>query len=1055
MRLLCWLMAAAAPGLAQVGSSSLLGEARDASGAVLPRVAVRAQHRTTGFVRMAETDGNGSYRLEQLPPGEYSITASLAGFQTLHVNGFVLEVNQKARLDLRLAIGEQSETVVVTAKPALLQTGEPAVGYRLDARGIQALPLVGRNMVSLVTLGPGAIPRQLGGFVHDVINDIQPERGAVGLNPPVNGARPTMNTYLLDGAFNTDLTVNAVAVIPPMESVQEFRVQTSLASAEFQQAGGGVIDVISKSGSLEVHGSAFEYFRNEALDARNFFDDSALPRPIFRQNQFGGSLGGPLPLPSTFFFATFEGLRGKSAKSSLNIVPDQAMRAGSFPGRAILDPLNIDPATRTRRPFEDSTIPANRIDPIARSFLDQFQPLPNRQGTSNYLDATPNQDSDNHVSGRIDRDVASMGRLFGRYTINSQRGRLAGNFPERPVSQRLRAQQAAINHVRARARWLSEARLSFSRLRVFSLPESAFREDVARSLGITGVSADPFTFGLPNFLITNVSTVTDSTLLPQIQRNNLWHVSESVTLMGSRHTLKAGIQWLHFQMNYLQSRLARGQFIFTGAFTGDPFADFLLGFPQITNRSAGSAQAYLRQNAYAGYLQDDIRLSSRLTLNAGVRYEYFSPFHEKRANLLNLDYSTLPAAPRLARADSAVEPDRNNVAPRIGLAWRPAIARDKAVFRAGYGVYFNPEIAVETYDLVRNGIRNESNVADAANPVLTLRNGFPQTATTGLPGYFGLDPGARTPYIQQWTAGVQHELPASVALEIAYIGTKGTRLGRFRQLNTPLHVITNENLPPRPGELQTLRPFPELGEIIQRQHISNSSYHSLQVKAEKRFGSRLSFLASFVWSKSIDDADSIVPGFFESAGAQDERNLRLERGVSFFDVRRRISAGFVCELPASGVLSPVLRHWQLSGIVTLQDGTPVNPFYFAFDPANTGTPNRPDIVPGQRVALPRGERSPERFFNTDAFRAPEPFHFGNAGRNIIPGPGNNLFDLALSRRFAASERWGIEFRSEFFNSFNHPNFGIPGPYPDFGPFFGRIFATGQPRRVQLAIRSDF
>jgi hypothetical protein len=224
------------------------------------------------------------------------------------------------------------------------------------------------------------------------------------------------------------------------------------------------------------------------------------------------------------------------------------------------------------------------------------------------------------------------------------------------------------------------------------------------------------------------------------------------------------------------------------------------------------------------------------------------------------------------------------------------------------------------------------------------------------------------------------------------------------------------------------------------------------LKAEKRFGARLSFLASFVWGKSIDDADSIIPGFFESVGAQDERNLGLERGLSFFDVRRRISAGFVYELPG---VSAVLRGWRLSGIVTLQDGTPVNPVYFAFDPANTGTANRPDVVPGQEITLPRSERTPERFFNTDAFRAPELFQFGNAGRNIIPGPGNNVFDLALSRRFALRERDAVEFRTEFLNAFNHPNLGIPGPYPDFGPFFGRAFATGDPRRIQLALRYEF
>jgi hypothetical protein len=315
--------------------------------------------------------------------------------------------------------------------------------------------------------------------------------------------------------------------------------------------------------------------------------------------------------------------------------------------------------------------------------------------------------------------------------------------------------------------------------------------------------------------------------------------------------------------------------------------------------------------------------------------------------------------------------------------------------------------------------------------------------------------------VQQWTTSIQRELPGQVVLEIAYAGTRGTKLGRFRQFNTPLRVVTGENLPPRPGVLQTLRPFPNLGELIQRQHISNSTYHSLQTKVEKRLARRIAFLGSFVWAKSIDDADTVIPGFFESAGAQDERNLRLERGLSFFDVRRRVSAGLIFNLPRSPVLTPVLSDWRISGIVTLQDGTPLNPFYFAFDPANTGTPNRPNVVPGQKVALPRGERTPERFFNTDAFSAPAPFTFGNAGRNTIPGPGNNIFDIALHRRVPVAEQHAVELRAEFFNLFNHPNLGQP-VNSVLASNFGQILATrtargdlGSSRQVQFGLKLLF
>ncbi|MGH9719192.1 MAG: TonB-dependent receptor domain-containing protein [Bryobacteraceae bacterium] len=1044
---------------AQVASGVLFGEARDESGALAPGVEVTAQHEATGFSRSALTSPEGRYRIGELLPGAYRVTAERKGFRTVEVRDVTVEVNQRARLDLELKVGVETSSVTVTGTISRIDTSDPSVGYRLDRKEITALPLITRNVISLATLGPGAIPRHLGGFTHDVINDIQAGRGAVALNPPINGARSTMNAYLLDGVANTDRNTFAIAVNPPMEAVQEFRILTSLPGADFAQAGGGVVDVVTRAGSRQFHGSAFEYFRNEAFDARNFFDDPELPRPIYRQNQFGGSLGGPLPLPSTFFFATYEGLRGKSAKSSLQRVPDPAVRGGDFGSTAIFDPASLD-ATGRRRPFAGNRIPAAQISPISRAFLDRYEPLPNRSGGfSNYLDATPNESNNHSVLGRIDHEFRDHSRIFGRYSLNEERGRIAGSFPVRETAERTRAQQAALAHTWAGREWINEARFAFTRLRVFDVPDSAFQTDVARELGITGIPSDPFNFGLPLLLVTNYSMVTDSPTLPQVQRDNLWNFADSVSMTRGRHSLKVGFDWVRFALNYQQSRLARGQFVFTGALTaaaggagGDAFADFLLGFPQVTSRNVGDTQAYMRQHSLAGFLQDEWRLSSRITLNLGIRYEYISPFQEARNNLLNLDYSTLPRAPRLARVTSAVDPDRNNVAPRIGLA---AQLDRSTVFRAGYGVYFSPEIAVESYDLIRNGVRNERNQTDGTRPILTLRDGFPQTAATGLPGYFGLDAGARTPYLQQWTAGVQRQLPGRIVVEAAYSGSKGTKLGRFRTFNTPAHVETGENLGPRAGNLQSLRTFPELGQIIQRQHISGSSYHSLQFKAEKRLASRLAFLTSFVWSKSIDDADSVVPGQFESFGAQDERNLRLERGLSFFDVGRRVSGGFVYELPSRGWLGPVLRDWRASGIVTLQDGTPLNPVYFAFDPANSGTPNRPDVVPGQKVKLSRSERNAERFFNTEAFRAPAPLTFGNAGRNILPGPGNAIFDLAAHRRFRVHERGTIEFRVEFFNVFNHPNFGIPGPYPDFGPFFGKVFATGEPRRGQFALRFDF
>ena len=1055
------LVILALPTFAQVSSGTLLGDVRDEKSASVQGVIIVARNNAIGFSRTTSTNAYGSYRLDDLLPGSYTVTAQRDGFQMVTISPVLVEVNQKARADVELRIGSASDTVTVVAHTSPLQTDDASEGYLLGSSFVKALPLLGRNIISLVTLGPGAIPRQLGGFVHDIINDVQGNRGAVAFNAPVNGARSTQNTYILDGAYNTDAHVYSIAVVPLMESVEEFRIQTALASAEFEQSAGAVIDVVTKPGSKRFHGNAFEFFRNEATDARGFFEIPSLPRGIFRQSQQGATLGGPLAR-STFFFASYEGLRSRSASATQHIVPNATVRSGDFSGgMLIFDPLNLD-ASGARKPFPNNRIPDGRIDQAAKRYLATYEPLPNipDSGGNNYLDATPNRDHADNGSMRVDRAWGDHSRLFARYTINDERTLLAGSFPALPTSENTRAQQAILGHTFAGASWVNETHFSFTRLRVFDLPVNA-GTNVLANLGINGAPTDPFTFGLPSLTVTNYETVQDSRNLPQIQRDNTWYFSSSFSRSKGRHTWKTGFQFSHFTMAYLESLYVRGNYIFNGTYTqdpsdpnntGDPFADFLLGFPAQTNRAVGNAQAYLRHNTYSGFVQDDWRITPRISISAGLRYEYFAPFREDRGNLFNLDYSTLPHAPVLRRVSTGVKPNYHDFAPRIGLAARLPY---ETVFRVGYGIYYSPEIAVESYDLLRNGVTNEFNEPNGLQPVLTFENGFPKTASTGFPSYFGVDQNARTPYSQRWSASLQHELPGRTLLEIAYIGTKGTELGRFRRFNTPAHVETGENLPPRSGDLQSLRTFPQLGAIFQRQHLADSIYHSLQIKAEKRFSSRLGFIASFVWAKSIDDADTVIPGLYESFGAQDERNLRLERGLSIFDVRRRLSAGYVYSLPGAPVLGPVLKNWQLSGNLTFQDGMPANPVYFATDIANSGTPNRPNVVLGQSANLPASQRNADRFFNTDAFSTPADFTFGNAGRDILPGPGNAVVDVALHRRFLIQEGKTIEFRVESFNLLNHPNIGIPGPYPDFGPFFGKALTAGDPRRLQFALRFDF
>lgn len=1045
----------------QASSGSLIGDVADDSARQLPDTSITVQHGATGFSRSTVSDGHGGYRIEDLLPGEYTVVAQRAGFRKVTVSSILVEVDRTTRLDFTMRTGAENDAVAVVGNSSPLQTDEASEGYQLGAGVISSLPLSSRNIIELVTLGPGAIPRQLGGFVHDIINDKQSNRGAVALNPPVNGARSTQNRYILDGADNTDRNTFAVAVLPPLESVEEFRIMTSLASAEFAQGGGAVIDVATKSGSRDFHGNAFEYFQNEAPDAKGFFEVPGLPRGIVRQNQYGATLGGPLDSHKTFFFASYEGLRGSSASATQHSVPTTAVRGGDFTGGAqIFDPLTLN-AAGERLPFANDTIPLTRLDPNVQKYLALYEPLPNDPSNpaSDYVDSTPNRDHQDNGSVRLDRSLGVSNRLFARYTINDERSVLAGSFPELPTAETLRAQQVVFGHTYAGAKWISETHVSFTRLRVFDLPESAFGTNVLASLGVLNPPTDPFTFGLPSLVVTDYDMVQDSDTLPQTQRDNTTYLSSSVSRTQGRHTWKAGIQFTHFTMAYLQSQFVRGQYEFNGMYTndplnpsttGDPFADFLLSDASETTRDVGTTQAYLRQNGYAAFVQDEWRATSRISLTLGLRYEYNAPFTEDHGTLLNLNYSTLSAPPELEPVKTAVNPRYLNFSPRIGVAARLI---GNTVFRAGYGIYYSNEIAVETYDLLRNAVLNEINQPGGLTPLLTLENGFPQTSSTGLPSYFGLDQNAKTPYVQQWSSSLQREAPGHVLTELSYVGTKGTDLGRFRRFNTPAQVETGADLPPRPGDYQSLVTFPELGTIFQREHLANSIFHSLQIKAEKRLSNRLAFLASFVWGKSIDNADDLIQGQYESWGAQDERNLHLERGLSFFDVRYRVSGGYVYSIPTAPVMRAAMKNWQLSGNVTLQTGTPLNPVYFATDFANSGTPNRPNIVLGQNVLA--AHPNADQFYNPAAISAPAPYTFGDAGRDILPGPGNEVVDLAIHRRFSVFERQTLEVRGEVFNSLNHPNIGVPGPYPDFGPFYGKAFSAGNPRRMQFAVRYDF
>lgn len=1052
--LVCVLACCSAPIWAQSPDAVLAGRVVDPAGLGVPAAEVRVKALHSDLERSAQSGADGAFRVGALPAGTYHVRVEHQGFAPYELDRVDLQVRQVVDLEIRLALGGRNETVRVQGQLALVDAAPAGVGFSVAEAQIRELPLIQRNFIELATLGPGVVPRALTGFVHDTLNDLQPGRGATALNPQINGTRSTANTFLLDGIQNTDGNINAVVVNPPLESVQEVRVQASATSAEFGYAGGGVINVVTRSGGSQYHGGVFEFLRNQALDAHGFFDPPGQPKPAFRQHQFGAQLGGALPrLSHWFFFASYEGLLSANGKLKHTSVPDAAMRSGDF---SAVDPIT-DPVTGLA--FPNKRIPGQRISSVARIFLDKFQPLPN--GPNNQLfSGTPDKRNTETGSFRLDKNTARWGSFFARYTLNDDGAVLNASFPLLPDNETVRAQQFTVGNTLTGKGWVNELRAGFNRLVVEELPLTAFKRDVVGELGMSGLNRDPINWGLPIFNLGNFTLTTDDPTLPQVQHDLTYHVLDQFTLQRGKHTFSMGGEFRRFQQNFLQLLNGRGLFNFSGQFTGYDFADFLLGDPNETQRVSGLPQAYLRRLSYAFYGQDEYRVRPGLMLTAGLRYNYTSPFSDAGNNMYNLDYSRLPAAPSLVRG-SQVRPDHNDFAPRAALAWQPLQGKS-LLFRAGYGIFYSPEIAAEYYDLVRNSVHNEINEAPKGAPVLTLTNGFPSTASTGFASYFGLQDNVPTPYVQQWNASWQTSFH-SMVFEAAYVGNKATHLGRFRNYNTPLQVELGRSLAPRPGDLQSLRSFPSLGPILQRQHIANSNFHSLQLRLEKRFSKTLQFQASYTWAKAIDDSDNNVQGLYDNYPAQDERNLRLERGLSFYDVRNRLTFNAQYNLPfgtgrrwaSSGAAASVFGGWQLAGITLLQGGMPSNPVYFFSDFANTGTPNRPNVVPGVSVSLPRDQRTVERFFNRGAFSDPAPFTFGNAGRDVLPGPGVAIVDLAVHRTFAVSERGTLEFRAESFNAFNHPNWGIPIPNPDFGPFFGRVHVAGDPRRIQFALKLGF
>jgi hypothetical protein len=1069
---------------AQEATGSIRGTVADPSGAVVPYARVTVRQLETGFTRQAKSDARGNYSLVLLPVGPYRLQAVKSGFRKYVQSGIVLSVNQVASVRVRLALGSSKQTVEVRADASLVQTTND-LGETVRGEEIVDLPLNGRNFTQLGLLLPGDAPLtpgllEAGGKLRS------------GQSYAVNGQRPESNEFLIDGVENYN-TVNAGFVLePPPDAISEFRILTNTAPAEFGHNAGSTTNIVTRSGSNQFHGDVWEFLRNGDLDTRNFFSQSVEP---YKQNQFGGTLGGPIRRDKTFFFGYYEGLRNRQGETQAATVPSMLERQGNFSQAINPSTGQVAPLINefTGQPFPGNQLPS--IDPIAQKVL-QFYPLPN-DGANQFVTTQMLQNNSDEFGIRIDHYFSPRDSVFVRYMFSngSQVDPLSiagANVPGFPVGEDFRAQNVAVAETHSfSAAVVNVAEFSFLRNKL--LFDQALNHTPLSSLGFQYSPTLPIQSGPPFVEVEGYASVGDPITGPDNAYQNTFSVSDSISWIHGKHDVKIGGGYQHNQINVLQGIASNGFFVFAPFPVSDAFASFLIGQPVVFLQGGGDLSRGLRGNAYDLYVQDSYKINSRLTINFGLRYELPVPYSvlgNKTALFKpNVQSRVVPAAPAglvypgdLGVTAGLIQTDYRGFAPRFGLAWDPTGSGRWAI-RAAYGIFYDPYYNGEGGPLQApisappwfKTIQEEP-PPNFANPLPSGEDPFapnfanPQTLTL-----LTLDPNLRLPYAQDWNFTVERSFGQSWLLDVGYVGTKGTKLPRFVEDNPAVYVpgqSTEDNVNQRRLYSGCTLASPNscvYGSIGLISGIANSNYNSLQSSLQKRFSHGLEFMASYTYSKTLDDASSFnitgsspqsVAG--ENDLAQDPFDLAAEYGRSLFDARHRFVLSYVWQIPfwthAQNWYEYAFGNWQVNGIFSASTGTPFT-VYDSSDPSLEGQSpeisgffsDRPNLV-----ASPNdGPKTPQDWFNLQAFqRVTEPGQFGSAGRNVVQAPGIAEWDFSLFKDFRVAESRTLEFRAEVFNILNRPNFGIP--VSDINsPGFGEIQSASPPRLIQLALKFLF
>ncbi len=1072
------LLATAESPAAQTNTAEISGVVRDAQGAVVPGAVVVAEQRASGFRIERVSDDAGRFLLSALPVGEYEISAELAGFKRWVRAGLVLALGQQLDLPVVLEVGGLSETLTISTAAPILQTTTSDVSDVISNEQVVQLPLNGRQFLQLALLTDNVVVPP-GGTRGGALQH-------AGTLFNVAGQRSGHNIYLLDGVKVTDEYFNNMVVSLSPDAIQEFKIQKAQYAAEFGGKAAALVNVATRAGSNQFRGSLVEFVRHSAFDAHNYFDDRSKPVPPLRQNQFGASLGGPIVRDRSFVFANYEGQRIRRSLTQTFSVPSADRRAGDFSGLSPLcDPTTISGAGPCT-PFAGNQIPVSRLDPAATALLAKV-PLPTSGGEVRNLAAAELQRADmDQVSLRLDHRLTAGGQLMGRFTAYDVSD--AQPFGTSRLNETLvpgfgrivttRSRNLALSHMQSFGpRVLNELRFGFLHVEggQFSVNEGV---DFAGQVGLGGVTRDPRDVGYPQVSLAGLYSGVGDPASFTTRRNTSFELYENVTLERGAHRVKFGGYLFNLEFRPESPDNARGSFAYAGQFTGNALADFLLGYPTTAQVGIGRADEDARTTWAHLFVQDDWAVSSNLTVNAGVRVEFNRHVEDVRNRLSTVDVNypggrfvvasdqdgqispdaeaLLPSIPipwvTSAEAGwdpSLVRPGYRRVAPRLGFAY--TLPGDRStVVRGAFGIFLNQWAYSVQQNFAKNlpffSTRTVSVASDLRVPTQTTST-ILQTDALGTIGASIMDWDYRVEYNQTYTLDFQHALTPRTAVELSFMASRTVGADSSTVRNVPR---------PGPGAIDARRPIPQLGPVTAIRWDGWGLYHSATARVDHRAGARLLLSANYTFSKSMDDASDPGATTAESNLPQNVYDMAGESALSSYDHRHRMVANASWALPflrnSSGLARAIAADWRVSGIVTIQSGAPFT-VNLGTDRANIGPgpAQRPNLVGAPNLD---SGRAADRWFNTEAFALPAPFTFGNAGRNIVYGPGSAEVDVSLQKEWQATRGVRLEFRWETFNLLNRTNFDQPNRIA-FTPNFGRIFSAQAPRQMQFGIKAVF